>query len=165
MKQWWCVSVMMLGAACATGAQQPRMPIMGAARIYSGAVDDQACLGALGPRYQHPEFDERLLAPPPDGETARMPPDRKRIVGNLTIPPNSSVQASLGNPAKISASIKICVGADGVPAAVTLLRSSCVAAYDLQLLDEVRRWRYASVAPAESPLPQCTAVTFIYSQR
>jgi hypothetical protein len=49
--------------------------------------------------------------------------------------------------------------------AVVPLRSTNIPEYDRKIIREMMTWQYSPFLDHGTPVPVCTAVTFIYSQR
>jgi TonB family protein len=58
--------------------------------------------------------------------------------------------------------LELCLGTDGAPQRITIVRSSGYGAYDLKLATAVADWRYKPYQVAGKPAAVCTSVTFIY---
>jgi hypothetical protein len=87
------------------------------------------------------------------GEKAVFPDDedKQRIT-------NSGTTAIIGI-------VHFCVTVKGDVESATLMRSTAFAGYDHKLVESVKRWRYRPLELDGSPVPACSIVQFIYSQR
>jgi outer membrane biosynthesis protein TonB len=90
-----------------------------------------------------------------------------RIRGDKMIVPDDVDKAAIAASGKnrVVASFKLCVDDGGNVIQVTLLKSCGFPGYDRKILSEMAGWQYSPVEIDGTPVPVCSAVTFIYSQR
>jgi len=122
------------------------------------------------------------VAPPQPPEVPRLPPPPAppapqtvapqvlkglRTSGETAIYPPGEVvqQMHRSGDLKTSASLKICIGADGAVATIGLLRSTRYPAYDEALLASARRWVYRPYTVNGRAVPVCSVVTFQYEMK
>jgi hypothetical protein len=106
--------------------------------------------------------------PPPAAPPQNVAPqvlEALRIAGTKLIEPDDATkkQIAASGRTRVVASFKLCVTSAGDIAAVTLLKSSGFASYDLTLQAGMRDWKYKPYFVNGRAVPVCTAVTFIYS--
>jgi protein TonB len=126
------------------------------------------CPPAVAP--QLPPEVPRLPAPPaPPAPQTVAPQVLKglRTSGETAIYPPGEVvqQMHRSGDLKTSASLKVCIGADGAVAAIGLLRSTRYPAYDEALLASARRWVYRPYTVNGRAVPVCSVVTFQYEMK
>ncbi len=90
-----------------------------------------------------------------------------RLRGKPKIRPPKGVRTHMADARRtaLTATVKICVDATGVPQRVTMLKSSGYVAYDLRLRNAVATWRYRPFVIDGSAAVVCAAVTFDYAQK
>jgi len=92
----------------------------------------------------------------------------RRIAGEKNIVPDDETKAEIArsNKDRIITAWKVCIDASGAVASTKALKSSGFAAYDAKIERAIKDWKYRPyTTPAGKPVPVCTAVTFIYSQK
>jgi hypothetical protein len=104
--------------------------------------------------------------PPPPSLVAPTLLEGQRIAGNAQIAPSDDTKIELRDAGKtrVVATAKLCIGIDGVPRTVALIRSSGYPAYDEKIRSEMIAWRYRPYTINGKAIPVCTAITFIYQQ-
>ena len=107
---------------------------------------------------------------PPSVPPQIVPPsalEGSRIAGDKNITPSDTTKTEIqrSGKGKIVGSYKLCVTVDGTVRSVEQLKSTGFGAYDSKIQSEMRDWRYRPYMVNGRPVPVCTAVTFIYSQR
>ncbi|HSK02957.1 MAG TPA: TonB family protein [Kofleriaceae bacterium] len=119
------------------------------------------------------------LPAPPLPEVPRPPPPPKvhavtpqilkglRIRGETAIHPPREVfhEMHRGGDLRTSASIKVCLAANGAVASVAVMKSTRYAAYDEAILAAARRWIYRPYSVNGTPVPACGMVTFVYEMK
>jgi protein TonB len=90
-----------------------------------------------------------------------------RTSGKTAIHPPRDVfqQMHRAGDLKTSASILVCLAADGAVSSVTLTRSTRYPAYDEAITGAARRWRYKPYTVNGTPVPACGMVTFVYEMK
>jgi len=90
-----------------------------------------------------------------------------RISGNKMIAPDDPTKTKIQRSKvdRVTASFRICLDENGVPESVLPLKSSGYAEYDAKITYFLNQWRYEPYAIDRIPVPVCTQVNFIYSQR
>lgn len=66
---------------------------------------------------------------------------------------------------RLIGSFQLCLGRTGNVDSVALLRSTGLPDYDAELMHAIREWTYDPFLDDGKPIPVCSAVTFIYTQR
>lgn len=91
----------------------------------------------------------------------------KRIAGERFIVPDAETKSLVAQirGAKVRGTFRLCLDEAGRVESVLPMKSTGLPAYDRDLLAGMYRWRYSPYAIDGKPVPVCTAVTFIYSQR
>lgn len=91
--------------------------------------------------------------------------DGKRIAGNEQIRPPESVRLDMvrAGTRRLTATIKMCLDAQGRVASLEILKSSGHDAYDREFLREMRAWRYQPYRIDSVPVPVCTPINFVYA--
>ncbi len=109
--------------------------------------------------------------PPPNPAPQNIPPtllEAQRIGGEKNIVPDDKTKTDMARSGKdrFITSYKLCLKVDGAISAVTMLKSSGFRAYDDKIIQTIKNeWRYKPYLVNGKPVPVCTAVTFIYSQK
>lgn len=111
-----------------------------------------------------------LPPPPPPPKVRDVTPEilrGLRIRGETAIHPPRDVFQEMhrGGDLKTSASIKVCLAADGAVVSVGLMKSTRYAAYDEAILAAARRWVYRPHSVNGTPVPACGMVTFVYEMK
>lgn len=91
-----------------------------------------------------------------------------RIAGDPQIPAPESVRSQMmrAGQRRVIGVIRMCLGADGAVRSLRVLRSTGYREYDDRLTDRMGAWRYRPYqTEGGTPVPVCTAVTFIYDMR
>jgi len=121
----------------------------------------------------------QLPYPKPPGETSEPPPstppvevapsllEGQRISGEKRIIPDDTTKDEIAKRhiSGITATFKICLDTSGMPKSVDRLYSSCFPRYDADIRSGMKEWRYSPYMKDGQPVPVCTAVTFIYTQK
>ncbi len=89
-----------------------------------------------------------------------------RIAGESSIVPDdvTKIEIFRAGISKVVTTYKLCVGTDGVPYVVQMLKSSRFPAYDARLQAAMMLWRYRPYTIDGVATRVCTGVTFIYQQ-
>ena len=109
--------------------------------------------------------------PPPPAPPQNVAPaalEAQRIAGEKMIEPDDVTKTEIQRSGKdrVIASFKLCLTIEGSINSVNMLKSSSFPAYDNKILSTIRgTWRYKPFNVNGKPVPVCTAVTFIYSQK
>lgn len=109
--------------------------------------------------------------PPPPAPPQNVPPtmlEGSRVAGDKNIAPDDVTKTEIQRSGKdkIVGSFKLCLSVSGDIQSVTMLKSTGFPAYDTKIQGKMRgEWRYKPYNVNGKPVPVCTAVTFIYSQR
>jgi len=109
--------------------------------------------------------------PPPPAPPQNVPPtmlEGSRIAGEKQIVPDDVTKTEIQRSGKdkVIGSFKLCLTVAGEIQSVTMLKSTGFAAYDSKIQGKMRgEWRYKPYNVNGKPVPVCTAVTFIYSQK
>jgi len=109
--------------------------------------------------------------PPPPAPPQVVPPtalEASRVSGEKNIVPDDVTKTEISRSGKdrLIGSFKLCLSTAGEIASVTQLKSTGFGAYDRKILNTIRgEWRYKPFEVNGKPVPVCTAVTFIYSQK
>jgi cysteine-rich repeat protein len=88
-----------------------------------------------------------------------------RIAGDPQIHPPESVREAMNEDRKSRAIgiVRMCLSTSGAVESIRVVRSTGYALYDQLLTQRMRGWRYLPYRTASgTPVPACTAVTFIY---
>jgi TonB family protein len=88
-----------------------------------------------------------------------------RISGETQIHPSNVVKQQMvrEDNTRVVASIKVCIQASGAIGTVSMLGTTKYPAYDQQILETARRWRYRPHMVNGVATPACSAVNFVYS--
>lgn len=121
---------------------------------------------------------ETLPLPPPPSKGKRPPlslaqrtfatlMEGKRIAGERMIVPDDETkwQIQKRRVEKISGTFRLCVNETGRVESVLPLRSTGFPPYDRDLLAKMALWMYSPYKIDGEPVPVCTSITFIYTQR
>jgi periplasmic protein TonB len=108
-----------------------------------------------------------VVGTPPPQIVAPTVLEAQRIAGEKNIYPDdvTKMEIQRSGKDKITAAFKLCITAEGGVSSVSLIKSSSFANYDAKIQREMRQWRYRSVVVGGKPVPVCTSVTFVYSQK
>jgi hypothetical protein len=93
-----------------------------------------------------------------------------RVAGTADGPVDKDLSAVLRRDPTPSSSaeytwFKLCIDETGTVESVLPLRSTGFASYDRRLLGAMMQWQYSPYMADAEPVPVCTGVTFIYTQR
>jgi hypothetical protein len=121
---------------------------------------------------------ETLPLPPPPSKNKRPPlsigqrrfytlMEGKRIAGDRQIVPDDDTKSQVRQirGEKVTGTFRLCLDEAGRVESVLPMKSTGLPAYDRDLLAGMARWRYSPYTIDGKPVPVCTAITFIYSQR
>ena len=150
----WPATITLLAACAASG------PETNAQRGAHGPIIDRDCIaqGRAG-------FPPGL--PPPTGDTIKpVQTPGKRIAGDPVVSPDAASMDGMreSHLSRVSATAKICLGTDGVPTTIDVVRSSCFPRWDARIVDAIKLWRYAPPYAADgTALAICTHVNFIFA--
>jgi hypothetical protein len=121
---------------------------------------------------------EVLPLPPPPSKSKRPPlslaqrkfvtlMEGKRIAGSRLIVPDDDTKEQIRRyrGQKITGTFRLCVNEAGRVESVLPLRSTGFPAYDRDLLAKMALWIYSPYTINGEPVPVCTSITFIYTQR
>lgn len=127
-------------------------------------VDGRPC--GLGPSLTLPELPKA----PPAPEVRNVTPEilkGLRIRGETQIHPSNEVRTEIfrSGTHETSASIKLCLAADGTVSSVDLKKSTGYPAYDAALVGASRGWIYRPYTVNGTPVPVCGMVTFQYAMK
>ncbi len=120
---------------------------------------------------------------PPDSDTKQPdpPPRHDEVVKQVPVPPATlkalrisgdtqlappdviKTQIARDGQTRVSATLKVCLGAAGEITTVAVQRSSGYGGYDERLVEGVRAWRYRPYTIGTKGVPVCSMVTFIYT--
>ncbi len=112
--------------------------------------------------------------PPPAPSTPPPPPvvpprllEGWRISGSPAIVPDDRTKLVIANAGlrKVIGSFKLCIAADGKVASVDRIKTTRLPAYDAKIMRQMRSWKYRPYEVDGKPVPVCTVVSFVYSQR
>ena len=109
--------------------------------------------------------------PPPPGAPQSVAPralTSYQVAGEKNIVPDEVTMAVFGRSGNdtLTGCYKVCITSDGNIDAVTQLRSTGFPAYDAKIQDTIRgTWRYRPFLVNGKPIPVCTALRFVYSQK
>ena len=84
-----------------------------------------------------------------------------RISGADDLQPDAATAAAMTAPRAV-ASVKLCVDTAGAVAGAQLIKSSGSPAWDAEILEGMRAWRFRPFLVNGRAVPICTAFTFIY---
>lgn len=124
-----------------------------------------------------PAVETLPLPPPPthskvepitfSGDHARTMVEGRRIAGNKAIAPDDRTKTEIGKSRveKIVGSFRLCLDESGSVESILPMRSTGYASYDRKIIAGIQTWKYSPYVVDDKPVPVCTAVTFIYSQR
>jgi TonB family protein len=127
-----------------------------------------AGIGEGGPGVIMPPI--KVQQPPPAPEPRTIPEHMlkgTRIAGNEQIRPPESVRLDMVRTGtrRLTASIKMCLDAQGRVESVDILKSTGHDAYDREFLREMRGWRYQPYRIGGDAAPVCTPITFVYDMK
>jgi hypothetical protein len=91
----------------------------------------------------------------------------KRIRGSRLITPDNETKTAIAESGvrKLTGTFRLCIDDSGKVESVLPLRSTGFASYDRRLLGAMMQWQYSPYMADAEPIPVCTTVTFIYTQR
>jgi hypothetical protein len=91
----------------------------------------------------------------------------RRVSGTVMVVPPDGVKMDLHKRGlrRIRATMYLCVSAVGLVEGITLLQPSRWPAWDLRLLEAVRRWRFDPYTVDGVPRPVCSSYNWIYNQK
>jgi TonB family protein len=108
---------------------------------------------------------------PPPAPAPRNIPEHllkgKRTAGNEQIRPPESVRLDMvrAGTRRLTASIKMCLDAQGRVESLDILKSTGHDAYDREFLREMRGWRYQPYRIGNNAAAVCTPITFVYDMK
>jgi hypothetical protein len=93
--------------------------------------------------------------------------ERRRIAGEKLVVPDDDDKVRLQKRGihRLDGTFRVCVDELCKVESVLPLRSTGLASYDRRILAAIQRWVYQPYLIDDDPVPVCTAVTFIYTQR
>jgi TonB family protein len=91
----------------------------------------------------------------------------RRIVGDKNVSPDEDTKNEIARSRnrRLEGRFRVCIDEQGNVESVLALRSTGYAAYDGRLIAAMEKWRYSPFLIDDKPVPVCTGVSFIYSQR
>jgi TonB family protein len=91
----------------------------------------------------------------------------RRISGQKLVVPDDETKTAIANAGggRVTGSFRLCLDTTGQVESVMPLRSTGLASYDRDILRAMQQWRYSPYMIDGKPVPVCTSVTFIYTQR
>jgi hypothetical protein len=103
----------------------------------------------------------------PEGRIVIGSANLHRTAGNKFVVPDDKTKTAIQKAgiSRVSGTFQFCINGDGHVEDLAMLRSTGVPPYDGKILREISHWEYAPYIDEGKPVPVCTAVTFIYSQR
>ena len=118
---------------------------------------------------------EILPLPPPPSRSKKRPLlltsskviEGKRIAGERAVAPDDLEKYAIqeaGNP-KVTGTFRICLDDTGAVESVLPMRSTGLGGYDAKIIKVMRQWKYSPYMVDDQPVPVCTVVVFIYTQR
>jgi hypothetical protein len=119
---------------------------------------------------------ESLPMPPPPSRGKKEPVvfsnaakllEGRRIAGSKFLSPDDDTKREVQKLAepKLVGTFRICLDENGLPESIMPMRSTGFAAYDRLIMAGMSAWRYAPYMIDDQPVPVCTTVTYVYSQR
>lgn len=121
---------------------------------------------------------ETLPLPPPPSRSARPPlvlsqrgfhklQEGRRIAGTTRIEPDdpTKVRMKQSGVRRLTGRFRLCLDETGRVESVLPFESTGVAEYDRDLIAGMSQWVYAPYLIDGEPVPVCTQITFIYTQR
>ena len=113
--------------------------------------------------------------PPPPSRSKKRPLvltspkllEGQRLAGTKMVTPDDETKTLIHNSgvSKIVGTFRFCLDETGTPESVLPLRSTGLSRYDARIIAAMREWRYTPYLLDGQPIPICSYVTFIYSQR
>lgn len=90
-----------------------------------------------------------------------------RMNGNKNVVPDDVDKLAIQTAGigRVIGTFQFCIDEAGHVGDLALLRSTSVPRYDAKILREISHWGFEPYIDDNKPVPVCTAVTFIYSQR
>jgi len=90
-----------------------------------------------------------------------------RIAGDKNVVPDNDTKLKIQASGKdrVVGSFKLCVKDTGDIASVTVLMSTGFTAYDARIEAAMKTWKYSPYFVDGKPVPVCTAVTYIHTQK
>lgn len=100
---------------------------------------------------------------PPSLMIAARTLERLRVTGKADIQPDAPTRRAMIQAKKLSVSARarVCIDVQGGVTTVSLIRRSGFAAYDAQLVREIRRWRFRPHVVGGTKREACATVTFM----
>jgi hypothetical protein len=104
------------------------------------------------------------------GRSQHSPPqvvEARRTAGVTQIAPGDQDRLRLQRAglSQVATSWALCISRHGFVSSLWLVTASPLPEWDQRQLEEMRRWRYRPFLKDGDPVPVCTTVTFIYTQR
>ncbi len=92
--------------------------------------------------------------------------EKQRIAGKSTIYPDAKATAELDKlgKARVIESLKLCIDETGAVESVIAVKRTGSPAYDQELEDTMRTWKFKPWVIDGKPKAACTAFTFIYQR-
>lgn len=103
----------------------------------------------------------------PEGRIVVAPTSLHLRKGNKVLVPDDDTKSEMAaySPARWIGTFALCVDEAGHVGDLLMTKSTRSAAYDAKILREVARWEYEPYIDDGKPVPVCTTITFIYSQK
>jgi hypothetical protein len=122
---------------------------------------------------------ETLPLPPPPSRSKRKDPivfaegavrsftEGKRIRGEKRITPDDDTKREIHKAGigRLVGKFRVCIDDAGAVESVLPFQSTGFASYDREIIGGIQQWVYSPYLADKQPVPVCTSVTFIYSQR
>jgi len=101
------------------------------------------------------------------GDHATKMTEGRRISGSKNIAPDDATKTLIQRSRlqKVSGTFRVCLDESGSVESILPTRSTGYASYDRKITGGIQTWKYAPYLVDSVPVPVCTSVTFIYSQR
>jgi len=95
------------------------------------------------------------------------PAQLHRTKGNKLVVPDDESKLAIQKAgiSRVIGTFQFCIDESGHVGDLALLRSTSVPPYDSKILRELSHWEFKPYIDDGKPVPVCTAVTFIYTQR
>jgi len=110
--------------------------------------------------------DARLAVdqlPEPPAVVPQVVLEAQRVAGEKNLMPGEAdIEAMAASGKGTVGRFKMCLDDKGVPAKVTLLKSTYFADYDARIKAGIRAWRYKPFRVKGKPVPVCTSVDIVY---
>jgi hypothetical protein len=114
----------------------------------------------------------QTVTPPDPNAPQEVPPSTLKFrTGSKTITPDDEDKVRLATsevqaPIRIITSLKVCADATGKVTDVKVLKHSGLARYDKKIVNEIEStWSFEPYIFGDKPIPFCSAITFIYTQK